>query len=277
MDCSIRFLDVRVYQFRHVPGTLPTYQNICYYAIYARLAQLVEHSTDTRKVLGSIPRARTRGMWRNWYTRTSQKRMSQDLGVRVSPCPLFTMTIVEQHHARVRSVQEQMKSFYARKQKVKIYHGTTNSTRAQTFEKGACIDVSTLDHVVNINIEEQYVLAEPNVPMDQLVEETLRHGLIPPVVPEFPGITVGGAVQGGAEESSSFKYGLVHDCCLEYEMILGNGEKIIASPEINPDLFWGTAASYGSLGIITLIKLRLIPAKNFVQLTYHTVKSFQEA
>ena len=27
------------------------------------------------------------GMWRNWYTRTSQKRMSQDLGVRVSPCP----------------------------------------------------------------------------------------------------------------------------------------------------------------------------------------------
>ena len=26
---------------------------------HARLAQLVEHSTDTRKVLGSIPRART--------------------------------------------------------------------------------------------------------------------------------------------------------------------------------------------------------------------------
>ncbi len=26
---------------------------------YARLAQLVEHSTDTRKVLGSNPRART--------------------------------------------------------------------------------------------------------------------------------------------------------------------------------------------------------------------------
>src|SRR5579872_5046107 len=26
-------------------------------------------------------------MWRNWYTRTSQKRMEQSLGVRVSPCP----------------------------------------------------------------------------------------------------------------------------------------------------------------------------------------------
>ena len=33
---------------------------------YARLAQLVEHSTDTRKVLGSIPRARTRSKKQNF-------------------------------------------------------------------------------------------------------------------------------------------------------------------------------------------------------------------
>lgn len=26
------------------------------------------------------------GMWRNWYTRTSQKRVSQEVGVRLSPC-----------------------------------------------------------------------------------------------------------------------------------------------------------------------------------------------
>ncbi|KAA8566684.1 hypothetical protein EYC84_009218 [Monilinia fructicola] len=30
--------------------------------------------------------------------------------------------------------------------------------------------------------------------MDRLVEETLRYGLVPPVVMEFPGITAGGAV-----------------------------------------------------------------------------------
>jgi hypothetical protein len=27
-------------------------------------------------------------MWRNWYTRTPQKRIPQGLGVRLSPCPL---------------------------------------------------------------------------------------------------------------------------------------------------------------------------------------------
>lgn len=43
--------------------------------------------------------------------------------------------------------------------------------------------------------------------MDRLVEETLKYGLIPPVVMEFPGITVGGGYSGTSGESSSFKHG----------------------------------------------------------------------
>jgi len=177
----------------------------------------------------------------------------------------------------LKNIQEQMKSFFPRKQKVKIYHGSTNSTRAQKFEKDKFVDVSRLDRVIEINTDEQYILVEPNVPMDKLVEATLKHRLVPPVVMEFPGITVGGGIQGGAGESSSFKHGLFHDTCLEYEIVLGNGEVITASPTQNEDLFYGTACSYGSLGVITLVKLRLIPAKDFVHLTYHTVKSFDEA
>lgn len=183
----------------------------------------------------------------------------------------------KQHVSNVENIQKQMRVFFHRKQKVKIYHGSTNSTRAQRFEEDKYIDISSLDQVIDINISKQYVLVEPNVPMDRLVKETLRHNLVPPVVMEFPGITVGGGVQGGAGESSSFKHGLFHDTCLEYEIILGNGETVIASPTENKDLFYGTACSYGSLGIITLVKLRLIPAKKFVHLTYHTINSLEES
>src|SRR3989344_7132929 len=186
------------------------------------------------------------------------------------------MPLAEQHHIDVKNVQVQMRDFFARGQQVKIYHGSTNSTRAQKFERGKFVDVSRLDRVIEINITEQYILVEPNVPMDKLVEATLKHRLVPPVVMEFPGITVGGGIQGGAGESSSFKYGLFNETCLEYEIVLGNGEVITASPTQNEDLFYGTACSYGSLGVITLVKLRLIPAKDFVHLTYHTVKSFDE-
>jgi FAD/FMN-containing dehydrogenase len=41
--------------------------------------------------------------------------------------------------------------------------------------------------------------------MDKLVKATLKYGLVPPVVTEFPGITVGGAIQGAAAETSSFR------------------------------------------------------------------------
>lgn len=187
------------------------------------------------------------------------------------------MPNIEQHALNTKYLQSEVRNFYQKGKKFRIYHGTTNSTRFVKFKKGEYIDISKFNKIISISETERYILVEPNVPMDKLIEETLKFGLVPPVVPEFPGITIGGAVQGGAEESSSFKYGMVHDCCLEYEIVLGNGELVTASSKKNPDLFWGIAASYGSLGITTLIKLKLVPAKDFVHLTYHPVTSFTEA
>lgn len=187
------------------------------------------------------------------------------------------MNATAQHASDVAHIQERMRSFYARKKKVRIYHGTTSSTRAQKFEKDGFVDVSRLDRIIEINETERYAFVEPNVSMDRLVAETLKYGFVPPVVPEFPGITVGGGVQGGAEESSSFKQGMLHDCCSEYEIVLGDGELVIASPAQNPDLFYGIAASYGSIGIMTLIKMNLVPARDFVRLTYQAVRSPDEA
>ena len=59
-------------------------------------------------------------------------------------------------------------------------------------------------------------------------------------------------------------------------MILANGEIVTTSRNERPDLFWGTACSYGTLGLITLVKLRLIPASTYVQLTYERGDSFEE-
>jgi FAD/FMN-containing dehydrogenase len=58
--------------------------------------------------------------------------------------------------------------------------------------------------------------------MDKLVEATLEYGLIPPVVMEFPGITVGGGYAGSAGESSSFKYGYFDQTVNSVEIVLAN-------------------------------------------------------
>ncbi|TEY38114.1 hypothetical protein BOTCAL_0497g00040 [Botryotinia calthae] len=112
--------------------------------------------------------------------------------------------------------------------------------------------------------------------MDRLIEATLKHGLIPPVVMEFPGITVGGGYAGSAGESSSFKYGYFDQTINSVEMILANGEVVTASRSQNVDLFKGAAGAMGTLGIATLIELQLIPAKRFVQLTYERKSSVKE-
>lgn len=50
---------------------------------------------------------------------------------------------------------------------------------------------------------------------------------------------------------------------------MGDGSLIRATPHENSDIFYGIAGSYGSLGVLVSIEIKLIPAKDFVHLKYH--------
>jgi hypothetical protein len=186
-------------------------------------------------------------------------------------------TAATTHEERVASVCRDVKSFYDRKEKFRIYHGTTNSTRRAKWKRSQVVDTSGLNHVLSVDADKKLVTVEPNVPMDALVEATLKHGLLPPVVPEFPGITVGGAVVGSAGESSSFRYGLVDRTVEAVQIVLANGEAVNASVTENVDLFEGIGSSFGTLGVLTQVTLRLIPAKTHVLVSYHSATSFESA
>ncbi len=183
------------------------------------------------------------------------------------------------HSDKVSQISKEVAEAFNKKQRLYIFHNSSNTTREINFKKGAVVDVSDLNKVLEINSEEQYAIVEPNVSMGKLVSETLKKGLVPPVVMEFPAITVGGAIQGGAVESNSYKHGSIHHCCDEYEVVLGNGRIVKLSPTDNPELFWGLACSYGSLAIITKVKLRLVRAAKFVKIRYifteNTVKTIE--
>lgn len=191
--------------------------------------------------------------------------------------PRGNATLLEHHAQEVSAIQAAIKRFAASGTKVKIYHGSTNSTRPIQIDRSKYVDVSRLSNVLQVNPEQRSIVVEPNVPLDQLLDVTLAYGLMPPVVAEFPGITVGGAIQGGSAESSSYKYGGFHDACLEYEIVLGNGDVITATPQKNADIFWGMACAYGSLGVLTKVTLALVPVQPYVRLQYYTTQSFQQS
>ncbi|KAI0435874.1 FAD-binding domain-containing protein [Xylaria telfairii] len=178
------------------------------------------------------------------------------------------------HQIAVKQIATAVRAFYNRRESYRIFHGSTNSTRPRHQEK--TIDISALSNILEVNRDSSSVLVEPNVPMDKLVAATLRHGLIPPVVMEFPGITVGGGYNGSAGESSSFKHGYFDETVRSVEIVLGNGDVVTASKDENPDLFKGAAGALGTLGITTLLELRLISAKRFVHTLYQRTTSIEE-
>ncbi|PFH59005.1 hypothetical protein XA68_12934 [Ophiocordyceps unilateralis] len=184
---------------------------------------------------------------------------------------------MERHREAVAGISAVIRGLFQRQEPFRIAHGSTNSTRPRPHAGARVVDISGLSRVVSVDGASRTALVEPNVPMDRLVEATLREGLVPPVVMEFPGITAGGGYAGTAGESSSFRHGFFDATLNRVEMILGNGEVVSASPTERPDLFSAAAGAVGSLGVTTLLELRLVKARRWVRTTYRRTSSVAEA
>jgi len=104
------------------------------------------------------------------------------------------------------------------------------------------LDVRAFDHVLRIDAERLTADVEGMITYETLVEKTLAYGLLPAVVPQLKTITVGGAVSGLGIESSSFKYGLVHETVEAMDVLTGNGDIVACSACRTPDLFFGFPA-----------------------------------
>jgi len=139
------------------------------------------------------------------------------------------------------------------------------------------IDISDLDEIISIDEENLICIAEPGVTFEKLVDATLRYNLVPAVVSELKTITIGGAVAGCSIESMSYKLGGFHDNCIEYEVVTAKGDILICTPDNeNKLIFQMMHGTFGTLGVITLLKFRLKPGKQFVKITYDKYSNIKE-
>lgn len=139
------------------------------------------------------------------------------------------------------------------------------------------IDLSNLNEILLIDPQKQICIAEAGVTFVELVSTTLKYGLVPIIVPELKTITVGGAVAGCSIESMSYKYSGFHDTCLEYEIITAKGEILTCTPANENNLiFHMVHGTFGTLGIISKLKFRLIKAQPFVRVRYEKYGTLEE-
>jgi FAD/FMN-containing dehydrogenase len=168
-------------------------------------------------------------------------------------------------------VHRQLRRLRMSGQQVRLGKPTSNLFRARAAVRNA-LDVRSFNRVLSVDPETLTADVEGMTPYDRLVEETLRYGLLPAIVPQLKSITVGGAVSGVGIESSSFRYGLVHETVREMDILAGDGRMVPCSPGENADLFYGFPNSYGTLGYALRVRIGLIPAQTHVHLTHTRFK-----
>jgi cytokinin dehydrogenase len=95
-----------------------------------------------------------------------------------------------------------------------------------------------------------------------VLTETLRHGLTPPVLTDYLGVSVGGTLSVGGIGGAAHRHGVQTDTVLDLEIVTGDG----AIHTVTPDQPLGRAAlaGLGQCGIITRATLRLVPAPETV-------------
>jgi hypothetical protein len=188
-----------------------------------------------------------------------------------SRSPVTAPDVDVRHERKVRRVSEQLRAHtsdrpvsFAKRAVSHQVPKRTDKTRGD-----AKIDLTDLDEILSIDREHMTCTAEPGVTFVDLVAATLPYGLTPIIVPELKTITIGGAVAGCSLESASFVHGGFHDTCLEYELVTASGEVMRCTPDgENALVFQMIHGSFGTLGVFSKLKFKLVPAKPYVHVVH---------
>src|SRR5205814_6139715 len=136
------------------------------------------------------------------------------------------------------------------------------------------LDASAFTRVLHVDPRARLAVVGGMTTYEDLADATLRHGLMPLVVPQLKTITLGGAVTGLGIESTSLRNGLPHESVTEMEILTGDGRVVTAGPGgEHADLFRGFPNSYGTLGYALSLTIELEPVQPYVHLRHHRFTS----
>ncbi|KAK7843623.1 d-lactate dehydrogenase [cytochrome] [Quercus suber] len=144
-----------------------------------------------------------------------------------------------------------------------VPYGGATSIEGHTLSPngGVCIDMSMMNSIKVLHIEDMDVVVEPGIGWMELNEYLEPYGLFFPLDPG-PGATIGGMCATRCSGSLAVRYGTMRDNVISLKVVLANGDIVKTASRARKsaagyDLTRLVIGSEGTLGVITEVTLRL--------------------
>jgi glycolate oxidase len=161
--------------------------------------------------------------------------------------------------------------------------GTSVTGGVLPIKGGIVLDMGRMNAIKEIRPEDRYMVVEPGVICADINAELSKRGLFFPPDPGSSSIcTIGGMVNTNASGVRAVKYGTTKDFVMGLEVVLAGG-KVIRTGTRAPksssgyDLTHLFVCSEGTLGVVTEVTLKIIPAPEYTVAIIAAFRSIQDA
>jgi glycolate oxidase len=174
----------------------------------------------------------------------------------------------------------------ARENKIALYPrgaGTNLSGGAIPLKAGIVLSFQKMNKIIEVDPENLSAVVQPGVVIQEVNNAVAKYGLIyPPDPGTVATATMGGSVAENSGGLRGLKYGVTKHYIMGLEVVLANGEKVRFGGKTVKNvtaydfgaLFIG---SEGTLGVITEITAKLIPAPKYRRTMLGLFKSIADA
>lgn len=122
---------------------------------------------------------------------------------------------------------------------------------------GTLLLTQALNHFLAFDQEQGLLRCESGVSLDEVLKLIVPYGYFLPTTPGTKFITVGGALANDVHGKNHHRAGTFGCAVTQFELLRSNGERLLCSPELNPEWFRATVGGLGLTGLITWVEFKL--------------------